>query len=143
MSAWPTGTAAAGGGPSASEPSEAPQANGERLPPGELTPRAVLLAQIQAQAVTETLRLTVHAREAMRDEAITLDDVLETIATGQILEDYPEHRRGACCLLGGQTRGGRPVHLVCTSTQPVLVLITVYEPQPPKWLTPTQRRSQG
>lgn len=105
--------------------------------------RTVSLAQIQAQARVERLRITTHARDAMRDEAFTLDEVLEAIATAQILEDYPEHRRGACCLLGGQTRGGRPVHLVCTSAQPVLILITVYEPQPPKWLTPTQRRPQA
>ena len=104
--------------------------------------RAASLAQIQAQARAETLRVTLHARDAMRDETITLDEVLEAIATGQILEDYPEHRRGACCLVGGQTRAGRPLHLVCTSAQPVLVLITVYEPQRPKWLTPTERRAQ-
>jgi hypothetical protein len=106
----------------------------------ETTNTAAILAQIQAQAATETLRVTFHAREAMRDEAITLDEVLEAMATGQILENYPAHRRGACCLLTGQTTGGRPLHIVCTSTHPVLVIITVYEPQPPKWLTPTQRR---
>lgn len=109
---------------------------------GPAPTRAASLAQIQAQARAELLRITVHARDAMRDDALTLAEVLEAIATGQILEDYPEHRRGPCCLLGGQTRGGRPVHLVCTSAQPVLVLITVYEPQPPKWLTPTQRSPQ-
>jgi hypothetical protein len=25
-------------------------------------------------------------------------------------------------------------------TQPVLIIITVYEPKPPKWITPTHRR---
>ena len=99
-----------------------------------------LLTQIQAQAAREDLRITVHAHAAMRDEAITLDEVLAAIATGQILEHYPEHRRGACCLLGGQTATGRALHVVCTTAQPVLVLITVYEPLPPKWITPTQRR---
>jgi len=108
----------------------------------EATDTAAILAQIQAHAVTETLRVTAHAREEMRDEAITLDEVLEAMATGQILENYPTHRRGACCLLGGRTTGDRPLHIVCTSAQPVLVIITVYEPQPPKWLTPTQRRPQ-
>jgi hypothetical protein len=86
------------------------------------------------------LRITLHAHAAMRDEAITLAEVLDAIATGQILEHYPEHRRGACCLLGGQTAAGRALHVVCTTAQPVLVLITVYEPLPPKWITPTQRR---
>ena len=106
----------------------------------DATNTAAILARIQAQAATETLRISVHARDEMRDEAITLDEVLEAIMTGEILENYPEHRRGACCLLSGRTAGARPLHLVCTSTHPILVCITVYEPQPPKWLTPTQRR---
>ena len=54
-------------------------------------------------------------------------------------ENYATHRRGACCLVGGTTRAGRPLHIVCTTAQPVLVIITVYEPKPPKWITPIQR----
>jgi hypothetical protein len=38
----------------------------------EATNTAAILAQIQAQAATESLRVTAHAREEMRDEAITL-----------------------------------------------------------------------
>ena len=108
----------------------------------DATNTTAILVRIQAQAATETLRISVHARDEMRDEDITLDEVLEAIRTGEILENYPEHRRGACCLLSGRTAGARPLHLVCTSTHPILVFITVYEPQPPKWLTPTQRRPQ-
>ncbi|MBI3972422.1 MAG: DUF4258 domain-containing protein [Chloroflexi bacterium] len=57
-----------------------------------------------------------------------------------MLENYPEHRRGACCLIGGTTSTGRPIHVVCTTARPMLIIITAYEPQPPKWITPTQRR---
>jgi len=99
----------------------------------------VVLERIRAQAATETIRLTQHAQQEMVEENITLDEVLQAIATGQILENYPEHRRGACCLLNGLTRNDRPLHIVCTTAQPVLILITVYEPKPPKWMTPTQR----
>lgn len=76
----------------------------------------------------------------MAEEDIILDEVLEAIASGDILENYPEHRRGACCLLNGLTKKGRPLHIVCTTTMPVLIIITVYEPKPPKWVTPAQRR---
>jgi hypothetical protein len=58
------------------------------------------------------------------------------------LEHYPEHRRGACCLVNGSTEEGRPLHVVCTTGQPLLILITVYEPRSPRWLTPRERRSQ-
>jgi hypothetical protein len=99
-----------------------------------------VLEQIRAQANTGSIRVTQHAQQEMAEEDITLDEVLEAIATGQILENYPEHRRGACCLLNGPTRKSRPLHIVCTTTLPMLIIITVYEPKPPKWKTPTQRR---
>ncbi len=98
------------------------------------------LEQIHAQAKVENIRVTQHAQQEMAEEDITLDDVLRAIAKGQILENYPEHRRGACCLLNGVTKEGRPLHIVCTTVRPVLIIITVYEPKPPKWTTPTQRR---
>jgi hypothetical protein len=100
----------------------------------------VILERVRAQAAVENIRITQHAQQEMIEEGIILDQVLEAIATGQILENYPEHRRGACCLLDGLTRSGRPLHIVCTTARSILVIITVYEPRPPKWITPTQRR---
>jgi len=85
--------------------------------------------------------VTQHAQEEMDAEAITMDEVLSAIAVGRVIEDYPDHRRGACCLVYGTTPTGRPLHVVCTTDRPLLIIITVYEPQPPKWVTPTERRS--
>ena len=99
-----------------------------------------MLDRIQAQARVGDLRVTQHAQQEMTEEQISLDDVLEAISQGIVLEDYPQHRRGACCLVYGRTRAGRAVHVVCTSAQPTLIIITVYEPKLPKWITPTQRR---
>jgi hypothetical protein len=106
----------------------------------DVTDLKAVLERIRAQADVENLRITQHAQQEMVEEGITLDEVLEAIATGQILENYPEHRRGACCLLNGLTQDGRPLHIVCTTARPVLIMITVYEPKPPKWITPAHRR---
>lgn len=100
----------------------------------------VTLSKIQRQAATLALRVTQHAQIEMDAEEITLDEVLMAITRGQILEDYPDHRRGQCCLLYGRTPKGRHLHIVCTTAQPMLIIITVYEPIPPKWVSPTQRR---
>ena len=102
-----------------------------------------VLERIRAQCVSGELRVTVHAHQEMVEENIALDEVLQAAATAQIIENYPEHRRGACCLLNGLTQQDRPLHIVCTTTQPVLIIITVYEPKPPRWITPTRRRNQG
>ena len=97
------------------------------------------LEQIKSQAASERIRITQHAAQEMTEEGVTLNEVLQAVQTAEILEHYPEHKRGACCLLNGRTQQGRWLHLVCTTAQTVVVVITVYEPKPPKWVTPTQR----
>jgi hypothetical protein len=97
------------------------------------------LEQLRRQAAAENLRITQHALQEMVEEEITLDEILEAIANGNALENYPEHRRGACCLISGMTREGRPLHVVCTTALPILIIITAYEPKPPKWVTPRER----
>jgi hypothetical protein len=76
----------------------------------------------------------------MVEEDITLGEVIEAMSTGTILEDYPQHRRGPCCLIAGETAERRPLHVVCTTDLQVVIVITTYEPRPPKWVTPSRRR---
>jgi hypothetical protein len=94
---------------------------------------------MRAQVEREDVRLTLHAQQEMAEEMIYLDDLYHAVTTGSIIENYPDHRRGACCLLWGFDRAGRDIHVVCTTEQPLLVIITAYLPKPPKWLTPDQR----
>lgn len=102
----------------------------------------VILARIRAQAAERAIRITDHAREEMEEESITLAEVLAAIANGQIIENYPDHRRGSCCLLYGLTGKKRPLHVVCTTSLSQLVIITAYVPVPPKWIGPTERRAR-
>jgi hypothetical protein len=102
-----------------------------------------VLAQLQAKARAEAIEFTLHAQQEMVEDVISPEDVLHAIATGQILENYPEHRRGSCCLLHAQAMDGRDLHLVCTTARASLILITAYVPLPPKWVTPTERRPRG
>lgn len=97
------------------------------------------LERVQSQAGDQLVRITLHAHEEMVEEGISFDEVLCAIRNASILEYYGEHRRGSCCLLNGVTVSGRPLHIVCTTAQPVLIVITVYEPMPPKWVTPSKR----
>jgi hypothetical protein len=102
--------------------------------------REAVQERIRLQAEMESLRITQHAQQEMTEDGVTLDEVMEALRSGQVIENYPEHRRGSCCLVSGYTRQGRrPLHIVCTTAQPLLIVITVYEPKLPKWSTPTQR----
>lgn len=82
-----------------------------------------------------------HAVTEMGEEQIALAEVKEVLRSPDsvVLENYPTHRRGACCLVGGRTLSDRHLHVVCTTDAEPLIIITVYVPLPPKWVTPTQR----
>lgn len=101
---------------------------------------SAILRVILVCSESEHIRITQHAFEEMAEEDIKLNDVLEAFSTGQILENYPEHRRGACCLIGGKTKKGRHLHIVCTTMIKPVIIITAYEPKLPKWITPVKRR---
>jgi len=101
---------------------------------------SAVLDRIKRQVSQDEIRVTQHAQQEMVEDGYSLDEVLEGIQNAIVLEEYPQHRRGACCLLGGRTTAGRPIHVVCSVGREVVILITVYEPKPPKWVTPTGRR---
>ena len=86
--------------------------------------------------------MTAHADEEAREEDISLQDIREAIISGEIIEDYPAHRRGPCCLIYARVSSSRNLHLVVTTGKIPPRIITVYEPRPPRWVTPRERRAE-
>ena len=101
-----------------------------------------IIHRIRRQFQSRQYRLTDHAEDEMVDEEtgrIRLSEIEEALLNGSVLGNYPNANRGSCCLVYGRTEAGRPLHVVCTTAQEVLFVITVYQPTPPTWTTPTQR----
>lgn len=85
-----------------------------------------------------------HAEEERTEDGITISDIKEAISNARILENYPEHPRGACCLILGYTGGGCPLHIVCAILPEGRVrIVTVYIPGFPKWTDPEARAKKG
>jgi len=75
---------------------------------------------------------------------ISVDELREAIATGEIIEDYPEDKYGRSCLLLGQTNAGRALHAQCSYPSRLRVKVTtVYEPDPYRWIDFRVRRSES
>ena len=91
------------------------------------------------QANAGRIRITAHAHQEMVEEEVRLDDVVSVLQKATLVENYPEHKRGPCCLVCGQSQNGRHLHVVCTTSVALAIVITVYEPKPPKWATPFTR----
>mgnify|MGYP006310671749 CR=1 FL=1 len=50
---------------------------------------------------SNSIRVTLHAHQEMVEDDIDLDDVLSALTQGNLVENYPDHERGPCCLICG------------------------------------------
>ena len=82
---------------------------------------------------------TKHGVEQRINRAIFRNEVEEAIMSGDIIEDYPDDKYGPSCLISGTTKVGRPLH-IHVSLPLKLKIITVYEPDPEKWIDNRTRR---
>jgi hypothetical protein len=92
-------------------------------------------------------RFTDHARREMDTEPlgrIEVNEVLEVLDSGEIIEEYPDDVPYPSCLILGFTREGRPLHLVCAPVldDERLIVITTYQPDPVRWENDLRRRKR-
>lgn len=93
-----------------------------------------MIDQIKAKIRSENVELSAHALTRSIQRGILLDEIVQSILNGEIIEAYPDDRFGPSCLILGYTNENRPLHTQCSfPTRPVLKLITVYEPTLEKW----------
>ena len=80
-----------------------------------------------------------HADDERMDDDLTILEIEEALFAGRILEEYPDDRRDESCLVVGFTNMGIPIHVVCGEREEGFVIITVYIPSPPAFITPYKR----
>jgi hypothetical protein len=87
------------------------------------------------QSAKKKILYTQHALDEMNaeDEMITTAEVKHVVFKGEIIEEYPEDKRGHSCLMIGKPQEKRPVHLVCAPKEGYLAIITTYIPSLKKW----------
>jgi len=87
------------------------------------------------QSAEKKIIYTIHALDEMNaeDEMITTGEVRYVVFNGEIIEDYPEDKRGHSCLMFGMPNSRRPVHVVCAPKEEYLAIITAYIPSLEKW----------
>ena len=95
--------------------------------------------RIRQSVLRSEVLLSRHGYEAALEDDVSIDEIREALISGMILEDYPEDQRGASCLMYGKTSSGRDLHVVVTKEVSPVLVITVYEPKPPAWMTPEER----
>jgi hypothetical protein len=76
-----------------------------------------------------------HAVDQSIIREIRVKELTEAIENGEIIEDYPDDKYGASCLIFGFTLAKRPLHIQCSYPSRSLVkIITMYEPDDRRWI---------
>lgn len=100
-----------------------------------------MIEQIRAKIRARQFELSKHAVDQSILRRVSVQELREAIANGEIIEDYPDDKYGPSCLILGFTRAGRPLHVQCSySSRPLLKIITLYEPDPTRWIDFRVRR---
>jgi hypothetical protein len=100
----------------------------------------VILRLLRQAVAEQQIKVSLHAAEEALAEHITGPEIEMVMLNAQLLEDYPEWWLGPSCLIYGQTDAERDLHIVVSYGGLPITIITVYEPKPPRWVTPTRRR---
>ncbi|MEA5576019.1 DUF4258 domain-containing protein [Anabaena sp. UHCC 0451] len=81
--------------------------------------------------------VTRHAKEEAENDNLVIDEInLSVTQGGEIIEDYPNATPYPSCLIYGLNGKGDPIHSVWAYNKDTgfAVLITVYCPDPNKWI---------
>jgi hypothetical protein len=88
------------------------------------------------------IRITDHADEEAANDGLSFADIYQSVRTGEIIEQYPEDKPYPSYLIFGKNEQGEPIHSVWAYNvlTKASVVITVYRPDPEKWLDWKVRR---
>lgn len=90
------------------------------------------------------IRITDHADEEAQADRLSFDEIFFSVLQGEIIEDYPTDKPYPSCLIYGNSFTGEPIHSVWAYNPKTewAVLITVYRPDPDRWINRRTRRKR-
>jgi hypothetical protein len=90
----------------------------------------------------DRIRITDHAWEEAQSDELSFDEIISSVINGKIIEDYPKDSPFPSCLVHGFNYKREPIHSVWgyNLENKWTVLITVYRPDPNRWVDWETRR---
>lgn len=81
----------------------------------------------------ENIEITLHAAKRLEERGILLDDIINCIKSGKIIEQYPDDYPFPSCLILGLSIKNQFLHVVVGSNLETLWIVTAYYPDSEKW----------
>ncbi len=99
--------------------------------------------QIKQLISNNQVRISAHGYDELAADNIAVRDMMVSVDTAVVVEDYPDYHRGPAVLMLHYDDAGNPIHVVWGipkgKTSPA-VLVTAYRPDPSRWSNDFMRR---
>lgn len=93
----------------------------------------VTIEDLRELCANGSIRWTDHVLKRLLPRGIGQADVLHAVASGEIIEQYPDDYPYPSCLLLGLSIDGQSLHAVCGRGETEIWMITAYYPDPEEW----------
>ena len=90
----------------------------------------------------ENIVISLHAQLRLNERNISIDDVINAIDNGEIIEQYPKDFPFPSCLILGIAIQGKYIHVVVSMNDDKIYLITAYVPSTDKWEADLKTRKE-
>ena len=98
---------------------------------------------IRRKVETDQFEFSKHAVDQSIRRRISVQEVRQTIANGETIEEYPEDKYWPSYLVFCKTTEVSTLHVQCSHPARELVkIVTLYEPVPTRWTNFRERRPQ-
>lgn len=91
---------------------------------------------------SENIVISLHGQLRLNERNITVDDVINAINNGEIIEQYPEDFPFPSCLVLGISINNDYIHVVVSMDAGKIYLITAYKPGLDKWESDLKTRKE-
>ncbi len=92
---------------------------------------------------SENIIITLHGQLRLNERGITIDDVMNAINNGDIIEHYPDDFPFPSCLILGLSVQNTYIHIVVSMDEDKIYLITAYIPKSDKWEADFKTRKEA
>ena len=101
-----------------------------------------VLEDIRVKILRRQYEFSKHAMDQSIIRDISVAELEQAISgNSEVIEDYSGDKYGPSCLLLGFTKAGRPLHIQCSyPSRPLIMIITLYEPDPAIWIDSRVRK---
>ncbi|MGA3307303.1 MAG: DUF4258 domain-containing protein [Xanthobacteraceae bacterium] len=103
------------------------------------------LRRVQALVLSGDYIVSRHGFRELAADDIIAEDVLGTIGSAIVVEDYPTSRKEPSVLALQHDRDGRPIHVmwgVPKEAGTPAILVTAYRPKPEQWSADFKQRKK-